>query len=1413
MKPWKLPLSRSPSIDTYDLEPSSGPSSRRSSFDLGLEYPSSEQSPSLSRSPSITSLDNLPWNNDSYEPNQMPTSVITPSPSVTQLLVQSQNPSQRKNTRLPPQVNMMMDMYESKASYKEQMRYVFDNVYNPMGWTSVEENPEITDIFGAYIDNYTIGDLSKFVFANMPSSIEFTYCEYDMMNKFKKDLLMASLIDDPLSENVDVNCTLLLTKIEAIQKSLSTDQKRKTLTDDSSNHKYQKTHEYVEVFEYQDSDEDSKSEPYNSEPYTGGASPYTRISKYNKFVQWNTLFGEFLHDLTEKRINQSDYTSFKGDTGAEGMITKGWEKVIAPPVIDSGRDYDYIRAKALYDSQPLNEPKYVEETIRVIQKVNPEFLSDTDYTPLTTMSTSYYNEPINATSQSGLQTELREIYDNIHKFFKGAVVIPRKKTKGTVAGASTFCYVFYVLNSKTQTDKYNTIQLQMTDMNIDQNAVNARLLYPDLIEGDPLSYFYSLFSSTRQPLSERGTQVELSTDKIDEAATIISVETPTLETYAKGLDPITRSQSIGLTQIDIQLHNTDNGTEVVLPIQKSVITQTPEVMESFSKIVSTHISNADYLTRYVKSINEYFRFNSTTGEYTYTYDANKTDENDNFSKLLLESFIGKATIDSMNELLNIWFTSDANITYFKQKLSTNDSVDSYDTIRFEKLLTDSMELADEAHQPTPFFNFTLGSTTVENVAHTLVELTSLLKASNYLNIVTRNITKEQLNALIGLIYDSSNKIDPALCSFVVYLLNNLQHLHNELQELEIVNLILMFVAFSKSCGDELQRLTCEKINNELEVPVFILTRDRIFVAKCLAETTPCVSTIIIDQLQDPADGDVSIEGGQKGGARENSTQTRGGVLITNISALKSTPKTPQDIIQEKYIKGLTLYNELNKRIYLKLNGPTTTKLQNILIKTSIDENIDFKKEQGEISSLISNAFSDESIDETAAVSDITSQIEQLYIQNARLSEFLDILEFYNINLQSDPTFIQGLIDAEISILALRLLSSSQKQFLLSIGEPKPSNTKGLFKTIQVSAGNADVASTLIEIYTTATTVILDQIQKSREKLLLYHTTSQNIEISEMVTESETDILYIELSESNNLASVTTYYKDIENAIETQYSTFMQQNIKKLELEEIAVNRSGQRSRSSSTASLVSITNDIETKIEEYEDELSNLVSTLSAENTNINADIEKINQVLTGLNSDPNQNYKAFDDQINEIIKKYDSKKPILSSITDFFKGTKKKLMDKTSKALKLIEKYATKKRKEFESLIAKRKENIEKLKAKETKAPPKQTANTLSTIIKKAKDSFQTITQKIYNRSTSMGPPTSRSKSSFFNRGGKRHSKKRNTLFKKGQHNKHSNRRIRKLGILTRKRRNKQPQISHLKLETIPHTKPLRKTRRHTRQ
>ena len=1380
LKPLKPLLSRSSSLSLNENS-----RSRQESF------PSSQLNTSLP--PSLLSTTYYSSLNENYSPTPSTSSKLSKRP--LNAISSYEQPTQKPRDRIiPHQVNMMMDMYESKALYKEQMSYVFNNVYT-MAWSSVEENPEITDIFGAYIDNYTIGDLSKFVFANMPSSGEFTYCEYDMMNKFKKDLLMASLIDDPLSENADVNYKLLLKKIEVIQESLPISQKKSRRTRSSDG-----------------DDVDSESEDSESEYVYGGSAPYTRKSEYNKFVQWNTLFGEFLHDLTEKRIKQEDYQLFKGDTGAEGMITKGWERVIAPPGGDSGMNYDYARAKALYVSQPLNEPKYVEETIRVIQKVNPEFLSDTDYTPLTTMSTSYYNEPLDETSQLGLQTELREFYDNIDNFFKGAVVIPRKKTKGTVADTLTFCYVFYVLNGKTQTDTYKTIDLQMTDMNIDQNAVNARLLYPELIKGDPLSYFYSLFSkTTSQPLSETGQPVELNTDKIDKAAAIISVETPTLETYAKGLDPITRSQSIGLTKVNIQLYKTVNDVEVASEIQKSVITQTTKVMESFSTIITSHISNPEYLTRYVKSINDYFQFNTDTG--VYTYDANKTDGNDIFSKLLLESFIGKATIGSMNELLNIWFTSSANITVFKQKLGTNDSTDSYDTIRFEKLLANSMDLQEQ--QATTFFNFTLGSTTVENVAHTLVQLTGLLNGSPVLNIQAKNISTNQLNELIGSISDTSdtnNRIDPALCSFVVYLLNNLEYLHDDLKELEIVNLVLMFVAFSKSCGDELQRLTCEKINNELGVPVFILTRDRIFVAKCLAETTPCVSTIIIDQLRNPADGDVPIEGGQKGGARENSTQTHGGVLITNISSLKTKSKSPQEIIQEKYIKGLTLYAELNKRIHLKLNDPTpsnTTTLQNILIRISINENVNFEETEDAIKRSITNAFSEDSIDESA-LPNIKSQIEQLYIQNARLSEFLDILEFYNRNLQSDPQFIQGLIDAEINILALRLLSSAQKQFLLSIGEAKPSNTKGLFKTIQVSAGNADVASTLIEIYTTATTVILDQIQKSREKLLLYHTTEP-----EMGTEQDTDILYIKLSEPNNLASVNTYYQDIEKAIETQYATFMQQNIKKLELEEIAVNRSGQRSRSSSSASVVSTLDDnILKTIEDSESELQTLVTSLSSENAIIDEDIVGITKVLTDLTSDrPVQDYKIFDDQINAIIQKYDSKKTILSSVTDFFKGTKKKLMDKTSKALKLIEKYATKKRKEVEAQIAKRRSIIENAKARNKQAPPRQTATTLSTIINKAKDSFQRIAQKIYPTTPMkppMGGPPKKSRTSLPNQGGKRHSKKRNTLFKKG---KHSNRRIRKIGVLTRKRHNKQPYTSQLKLETNPHTKPRHKTRRHTRQ
>ena len=1320
------------------------------------------------------------------------------------------------------------DLTKGYANQSNRKRAVnTDEVKN----TSNDVVLELPEMFEAYMENYTIGDLSKYIFAKNYGT-GFAYCGYDMIDKLKKDLWMASLVEDPLSENTDVNYQLSSVLLEFYSKYY--------------NWSFDLQPPTTRIIK-------SARQPNNvTLPHNSGGAPYERISDYNKYVQWNTLYGEFLHDFTKERIKPEEvYNEFGKPNGIAKLVSSGWEQVIQSKpetTDDEKKKYDYIRAQALYNAQPLNETKYVKETIKVIQNNNPELLYDLDYTPLTTFSTPYYADAKLPSSE-----DITEIYNKITKFFHGAIVIPRKKIDNATS-TKNYCYVFYVFNPKPNEESYHSIQLQMTDMNIDQKAVNARLLYKEIINqsiiNDPpdgtilpstlpnKDYFESLFVHT---IGENPT-VTISTDNseiINKAKQNLERETPTLETYAKGLDPITTSTVIQLENPFTQPPS-ESSTEIMENDSQSpkktdwlVITQDNPVITVFTDIIQNNITNLQHgdelLSKYLTLINTYFtRTEQEQVQYSVNKDTVINTENENadrdiFMKLLLESFIQQATISSMNELLNIWFAPIVNINSFTRQFAVGnkftDDKTKYNTIVFfKKTQESSMDIEEGQRVMNDTFQFQLGSTTVTNVAGTLLkiilginsdtELTEILFNTLIHDIKSNHDKITKLNTFF-----ENLEIDTALRSLVLYFLHNIANVHQEFYKINIISGILMFVVFAKSCGDELQRLTCEKINNLLGKPVFILTRDRIFVAKCLAELTPCVSTIILDQFNQaediPTEKDedstsTSMDITPAGGApkREGSAQTRGGVLITRISALSQEVKPVKTLLKERFEKGQKVYNELNKRILAKLNSTTTTvptipstpslppPLQ-IFIKTNTAEDFSF-----DITALETRigGLNDEV---EAIIQEINEQIDKIYTQNGRLTQLLDSLELYTGSLNA--SFSQDIIDAEIRTLALRLLSSSQKEFLKTVDVPIPINAKNLFISINTLLGSEDVTTKLLEIYTTATNAILTRIQESRANLELYKVADDSAD----VVADDMNTLYINTEAIEPITQIITKYEALESGIQVIYKKELDKIINKLITQHTSLvykaEKLAPKPSNASNITTGNVDDDTANYIEDAEIRLDDVNDKLDKINNDINTDTEAVSGIVNNLSTISDTNLTEIDAKLNEFIQKYDNSSKILSSITAMFKGTKKSLVDKSNKLLKSIEKSATKQRKTFRDQITKLETLIAKKRDKmDIKSLPKPSTTILNSIITSAKDAYTKIKFGLSGKST---PTTSFG-------GKKRNNTRRNTLLKNdrnNRNNKRSNRRIRKIGVLTKKRGNKHNII----LDQTTHKKKHHNTRR----
>ena len=1277
--------------------------------------------------------------------------------------------------------------------------YLFKNINIHFDYMTDAESKDstMTDSGYRFVNHYTIGDLSKYMLIDKLKSSPPQFCQYDVLDRFKKDLLVCGLINDPFSyKNMELR---LRTNLIHTMNQITTNDLRNssTIFGDTKIITYLK-----DTTQYADRTMESQNTT-SLQTFTGGANPYTKSLTNNKLVQWNTLYGEFLHDFITSRITSVNHNLFFGDNTVEEMVNAGWDNVLKNAglgeSVTTNTDYDFIRAKTLYNSQPLNETKYVQETIKTIQNNNPDLLYDLDYTPLTTFSTAYYpNNMTDDDDTNKLNTEISQLYDTFTTSFYGSIIIPRKKVKG-----GEYCIVFYVFHPKQDYEEskisntYKNVELQMTDMNIDQNAVSARLLYSQIEEFTTPSLLDE--NSPTPELQITPTQIQdAGTDKyikkwfhdnktlkfenIESVTNLLDQNIPTLVTYSKGLDPITQSTSMELTSIpvgDNTIYTITQDTNVFLYF-KDIVVRKPEHTKA----------------KYITIINNYLT--NKLGEVSDDFES----DNVVFAKLLLESTMGQATIESMNDLLSIWFDGfsksqipDATVNIddvavsvtetpidttvnrldtFVQLLDGEIATTEYNQIKFMKKTTavshNTMNVVDpdlsKAENPDSFM-FQMGSTTVNNVAQALVEIHQIYKADTYKQTISS--FKSNNTELIN--YANSTPItDKALQSFILYFIQHIPKLHYQFNEISFVSALLMFIAFAKSCGDELQRLTCEKMNDLLEETVFVLTRDRIFVAKCLAEYTPCISTIILDQLAEDEDDETKKNTGLiKGGARQGSVQTHGGILISPITAVLAETKSEKDILNDKLTKLGKLKIELTKRIYAKLDLdiPTLTDAHNIFTITG--QYVSMSNTSGNI---------EMGPEETAKIETQKRQIWEFNQHIPQLTGLLESIELYTPD-DANYTKTKAIIDVEINTLALRLLTSAEKQFIQQTGTAFPSNTKNIFNAIHILSGNEDITTKLLEIYTTATNCILTRIQLSKTQLQII---------------PNTPVIYTKI-----INSVIPTYDMIETYIVTEHNKFLDTVVSKLEIERQALEkRENQgRSRTSSSASYITGPDDnIVNKIENIEAEIANINHEIKILTDSTNTDSNEINDLLA-IPHNPDAEKK-----LNEIGKKYNSfSQKVASQMSNLFKSfknTSKGIQNTATKLLASINKIKDKRTDEFIKERDKLVSIIEKQKSRIKQPPPRQTTTTLRTIIDRAKEAYSKM-HIVLKPSTSQTEKTPAPKRPFFIIG--KHGGKHRNTFKRNNtshNNRRSNRRIRKIGVLTKKRHNK-PQI-HRKPKTHKH-------------
>lgn len=1072
------------------------------------------------------------------------------------------------------------------------------------------------------------------------------------------------------------------------------------------------------------------------------------------------------HDIVESRTVTNvgpglddTLTFFKKESGVSKLMDKAWISVLEKNNVSVITETDtthpqyplwnYVYDKTYHDTTH-NEDAFVNYILQGMATFGQELPV---YYPCTIFKTSVF--PNTDTEFSELKNECDEIYNNqIYPFYTDSVVIPYfNKHKND-------CCVYFYVFDKDIPDLDFTKLVHTNDMNVD----GKQFL---LISGIWKKYIH--LNHYNQPYDFFIDTTALNIHLLQHFSNALDTETVEYNYYelnhnAKIFDPVNASSGI---LIDIP------GTGS----NESCIVQTDKVRDFFKDKITTK-TNINKITYNLTNIFHTARIDGGALNADQINSVMRaTPQNmDTITSLLVESFEREAFLIVINTVMRDWFGESFFIKTCNPVLSSVGQK-SYSAIEFK---TNDDLTFSLAVRKTTVLNICKFMETVQSV-WSKIDTTFNVEVSDYKG--NDPLINGLINAIEQFQNDLLNNDNDALYSILILLLKNLQSLHPCFDDISVLQLMLIFIGFIKSIGDKMQIIMCAKLNDIFKtwVPnplMYIVSKDRNFVGQSflLNALVKCISNF--KYFTTTA---TSISGGsQTGGARTNSIVISAPVVCSHqlIELSKKTPESEEAKNNRIAAKIASDLLNVKTHIYVKLGltPPPSPTIPPFLFKIDTTNNpITY-----------------------TVLTDILSY-NTLYLL---LQKYTDA-----INNASDTRVIKNdatiLYSAKVQQKILVKFTKAQLEYIRGISHGTlPTEVSKLASFI---VSNLLAERHFVDIIINILNETLTELTEEYTQYIKNLTTIDDRDKDLTSITSNTGKEFVVLPEVYaKLESVITYYQNIIEQIGVIYTDFLNKLTNKIEPELNAIVAKGSRRASTDKNSYTEnptetdLVEDIQANLDEIEQTLGVLESKKMLV-ANVDAQMKKLDSfksIIKNVKEFESKIKVWFDEVTNVIEGSKHSKPPVtlnsyITSISEKLNTFKTEIATQNptsgaiTKIISLIKKESTPVTKDIthnQSAKMKQKTTLSNRLTKLTQqfTPGKKTIETLTEI----RTSLSTAARQFANRATTI---FNRARTGGENTGPQKVSLRKSRKTYSIQHNKRSNRRIRKLGVFTRKRNHKQ--------------------------
>jgi hypothetical protein len=1162
---------------------------------------------------------------------------------------------------------------------------------------------------------------------------------------------------------------------------------------------------------------------------TGGDStrpvlaPYMNIDPYLHGQSMISLNAEAHHDIVETRtktkpeatLKLADPTTFfNDDNGVKTFMNTAWKNVLdaqhddvisAPDGSASQREFWKSLYTKMHDSKPKNEDEFVSRIFETMANNNMDL-------PVCNPCTIFKTSAINGFSGDNIDLltplleEAKQIYTlQIAPFYDESNVILYLK----IDGPSTSIYI-YVFN---KTDSLDFKKLVHTnDMNIDSRELlligGEWLTIIENILTSQMSVEHQSIDLSNHPYANHPYEFFIDDDnnnniipaKLISFTDALNEKVKEYTTYeflnnAKVTDPANSSPGeLTLYPPDkIGTDSTDN---------EYCIRQAENAIELFRKHLVLDKNN-EYINQLIDVFDTYRINGGALSKDNIINDDNQFTEDvvQHMPELLLESFERKGYLTVINEVMSDWFTDDFFITTCKPIIILPDSngIYKYNQIQF----TTTIETTDNDHVK---FMLEVNKSTVLNICVFMEKIHTVCSTdSRFLEkvLVVKN-DKSKQNELIRFIsqYDPVlvEHYNAALYSVLVMLLHSIHLLHDRFNDITVLQLMIIFIGFIKSIGDKKQIMICSALNKMFAestggvsdgkqiVPfkMYVASKDRNFAGQCcIYDALFAAIGNFMNSTTDSVRDDSPNRGGNyntmKGGARTDAIKLSAPLVISqNLkNSCIEDPETEEAKMERINAREDANFNGVRSSIALKFDIQNKDDIK--LYTQPTEPELD-KKSIAEYNKLF---WALQKYNSTITITEAGIQNDAELLLSAKIQQKINIT-FTRAQIEYIRKLTNRTIPAD-SRLLIRFIVS----FLLAESQ---------LVDILINIMNEASADLITEF--TQYNITLLSIERKSTGTAVNNSTPQIIMVDEQIFQK--------------LQTVIQYYNSIITSITDIHDTSIRNLLAGIATEQNALDRANQRS--SRNISITFTDNKNEDLIEDLNSNLQEVESTLNILNQQT-AVIKKVDYQVKKLDSIKNsiKQVEAFNDKLKEWFKELleinipdpisPGVQPVVKGIADI-KGIAvdrpveikqkpaallKQIKDAISKPLKIVSKTVGKTAEEKQNMKTKLSERIKKL--ADVVKPRTKTTEVLNGISERIRTTTTNFASRINNLFTTRTGGTNHVfQLKHINRSRKNHNK---------QNNKRSNRRIRKLGVLSKKRNSNIPKSKRNQRKTIHRKSP----------